>query len=176
MKTKILSIATATFIALGATSANASMYAAVGTADFDAIDATEYTVGISGDLPLTHNFLVGIGVNVGYIDLNKPYSYAHDTGGGIVFRSSDGFGRAGMDIKLGYTYKDVLVYGMGSVEYHNQDQTNWYALGYGGSAGIEYKPFEHVAFGAEYKTYSMEAEQNAKYDYSVTKALLKYYF
>ena len=154
--------------------ARAAVYTAIGPVNFAGVKGTEYTFGIGRNLPLKSNLYVGADLDVGYIGLKKQVVYAHSTGGGIVLYSSNGFKRAGVDIKFGYTYADFSLYGLGIVEYHHQ--TNWYALGLGSGGGVIYKPLKKLSFAAEYRNLQMQTELDRNYNYNVYRAIVKYRF
>ena len=92
---------------------------------------------------------------------------------GQVTIENEDFNNYGGDLKIGYKYKDIALYGIGSAiegSYHNLK-----SAGFGYGAGAEYTPFEHLGVGIDYKKYSMTSQIN-EYDFEVAKAYLKIIF
>ncbi|MFT7004605.1 MAG: hypothetical protein ACJAWW_001968 [Sulfurimonas sp.] len=79
----------------------------------------------------------------------------------------------GGELKLGYDYEDIAVYGIGSGIGQSYGKTEAYGFGYG--AGIEYTPFKDIGVGVDYKSYSMTSTTN-EYDFETTKVYLKIIF
>ncbi len=77
------------------------------------------------------------------------------------------------DFKLGYKYKDLAIYGIGSVISQAYQETE--AYGFGTGAGISYDLFEHMGVAADYKSYSMTTELT-EYDFDTVKVYLKIIF
>ncbi len=87
--------------------------------------------------------------------------------------NNEDFNNYGGDLKIGYKYKDIALYGIGSAimgSYHNLE-----SAGFGYGAGVEYTPFEHLGIGIDYKKYSMTSQIN-EYSFEVAKAYLKIIF
>ena len=100
--------------------------------------------------------LAGFGMNYGQADIE-----------------GETFNNFGGDIKLGYKYKDLAVYGLGSGIYQSYYTEDSAGFGYGG--GLEYTPFKHFGIGAEYKTYNMTSE-TVEYDFETARVYLKIIF
>ena len=83
------------------------------------------------------------------------------------------FNSYGTDLKVGYKYKDIAVFAIGSGLYQSYHSLE--AAGFGYVGGLEYMPFKHFGVGAEYKTYSMTSEIN-EYTFDTAQAYLKILF
>jgi opacity protein-like surface antigen len=92
---------------------------------------------------------------------------------GSVDIESETFNNFGVDVKLGYKYKRLSIYGMGSAIYQSYHEKEAAGFGFGGGAEVDL--FKHLAVGANYQTYSMTSETN-DYDYDTVKAYLKIMF
>ena len=88
---------------------------------------------------------------------------------------SDTLQNFGMDIKLGYKWKDIAVYGIGSGVGESYLNATGYGYGYG--AGVEYTPhqWKHIGVGLDYKQYKITSEL-VDYDKDTAKVYLKILF
>jgi len=115
-----------------------------------------------------------IGYGVSKVWDNSLYA-GFDMNYGQVKMETQTANNFGMDLKLGYKWKDIAVYGIGSgIGQSFQDLTG-YGFGYG--AGVEYAPsqYKHIAIGVDYKTYSITNEVS-NYDYDTAKVYVKVIF
>lgn len=132
---------------------------------------------------------INIGANNSTIDSHSGNGFDISYGGSIVWENGIcgafdfSYGQAdidnetannyGGDLKLGYKYRDIALYAIGSGIEQSYLNTNGSGFGYGG--GVEYTPFKHIGFGLDYKTYSMTSSKK-EYDFEVAKAYLKILF
>jgi len=115
-----------------------------------------FDIGWSATKVWDNGILGGIALNYGQADIQD-----------------ETFNNYGGDIKLGYKFKDIAVYGLGSgiyQSYYTQD-----SAGFGFGGGLEYTPFKHFGIGAEYKTYNMTSE-TVEYDFETARVYLKIMF
>jgi len=157
MKRIILGITTAAVLS-SSVFAN-ELYLSAGSADFDGSSAIEYGFGYRGEKVFSNNIMIGLsgGMNIISVDNINENIYA-----------------AECDLRLGYSYKDFILYGEGTFLGHSGD--SWNAIGFGGGGGLEYKAFKHVSFAAEYKTVSMNTNFDTTYTYSVGSGIITYKF
>jgi len=92
---------------------------------------------------------------------------------GQVKIEDETFSNYGGDIKVGYKYKDIAIFGLGSGIYQSYYDESSAGFGYGG--GVEYTPFKHFGVGAEYKTYNMTSE-SVDYDFETSRIYLSIIF
>jgi hypothetical protein len=93
---------------------------------------------------------------------------------GMISTDTEDIYQYGGDLKIGYTYRDLSVYALGSVL--SQDLAGGTGLGFGYGAEIEYRITESFAASAQYKTYDMELEGVTPYDFSSSTMNVKYTF
>jgi len=146
-------------VVVGMSASAADVYLVGGAADFETNSAKEYGIGFGASKVFENNVLIGIKAEVMVIDVD-----------GV----SDSYYGESVDLHLGYAYKDLSIYGIGTLTYHQL--TNLNAYGFGGGVGLEYKLFKHLSVAAEYKSSSMTTAADTTYDYSVARGLIKYMF
>jgi len=163
---KSLLLAAVAALTLGATAASAEgqSFVGIGAGSVDMAEQSglEYDLVLGGryffsEDALSDGIMLGLKTTIGMADLDNVTDkiYVLDA-----------------DLEAGYRYKQVTVYGFGTIMSNSTD--TYQAYGFGGGAGIEYQPWEHVAFTAEYKSVSMEDEAGVEYDYDVAKAYITY--
>ncbi len=119
---------------------------------------------------------VGIGFNIGY-GIQKTFS--NDILVGIDFNydqvkiENNIFNGYGADLKVGYKYKDIIVYAIGSGVYQSYFHNDAAGFGFGG--GVGYQLFKHFGITMDYKSYSMTSEIN-NYDFDTVKVYLQILF
>jgi len=162
MKKKILSVA---FLATMAVTASAN----VDTIRTNlSIGANTTTIGAQS----------GKGWEIGY-GSNRTWDNGVHIGFDMVYgqakMQTDTVRDFGMDVKLGYKWKDIAVYGIGSGI--GEAYLNATGYGYGYGAGVEYTPhqWEHVGVGLDFKQYKITSELG-DYDKDTAKAYLKIIF
>jgi len=136
---------------------NAESYFQVGSNNqkFQNESTTGFNVGYGFTNSTDKNIFLGVGFNFGYAKLyEKPLT------------SFSG------DFKVGYTYKDLSLYTLGSALQQSYI-VNGYGFGVGG--GLEYRLSDEIAAIAEYRSYDMTNEYD-DYDYSQTIVSLRYSF
>ena len=132
---------------------------------------------------------VNIGANSSAVDSQRGSGFGISYGAFVVWKSgvfaafdfgyaqadidNDTVNNYGGDLKLGYSYRDVALYLIGSGIEQSCFGTESAGFGYGG--GIEYIPFKHIGFGFDYKVYSMVSSKR-EYDFEVRKGYLKILF
>ena len=163
---KSLFLAAIAALTLGSTAASAESQSfiglGVGSVDMSDQSGVEYDLVLGGryffsEDKLSDGIMLGLKTTVGMADLDNI---------------EDNILILDADIEAGYRYKQVTVYGFGTIMSNSTD--TYQAYGFGGGAGIEYQPWEHVAFTAEYKSVSMEDEAGVEYDYDIAKAYITY--
>jgi len=94
-----------------------------------------------------------------------------DLGYGQADISGDSVKNYGGDIKVGYKWKAVAVYGIGSAIYGSLASVTTAGFGYG--AGFEVDtPWEYLGVGVDYTKYSMTPEVGPDFDMDIAKAYL----
>lgn len=129
---------------------------------------------------------IDIGVNSSTINAQSGNGFDITLGSdvvwdnGVMFSFDFNYGQAtinsellnnyGGDVKLGYKYNAIAMYGIGSGI--DQSYNDVEGAGFGFGAGVEYTPLQYIGFGVDYKSYSMTGTYN-DYTFEVTKAYLK---
>ncbi len=160
---KILSIVTA--LAISASASQGSKYVSLGATSVDAdIFGTGlvYSLNLGGKKVFDNNVFLGADLLFEYGSLEKNS------------QTIDAVGYGG-NINLGYQYKDLGVFVLGSALLESIDNISTAGFGFGG--GIEYTPWEHVGFGVKYVQYSMTTELvGVDYDRSGVKGYINFLY
>ena len=123
--------------------------------DFQNESITGFNVGYGFTNATNKNIFLGVGFNFSYAKLNEK-----------ALTSFSG------DFKVGYTYKDLSLYVLGSALQQSYI-VNGYGFGAGG--GLEYRLTDEIATIVEYRSYDM-TNKYEDYDYSQTIVSLRYNF
>lgn len=146
-----------------ATSASAAseekgVYVGVGSADFNDVSETVYTVGYGFTKTLDSKYVWGVDAELEYADIEGESMF--------------GFGAEG---KFGYNVLPATnVYGV--IGAKMQDMDGYDAYGFGIGAGASYKINDSYSASVEYRTYDMEGSGGMDYDYDKVGVNLKYSF
>ena len=126
------------------------------SSEIDTLSGSGFDIGWSANIVFPNNLSLGFSCNYGNADIDE--NLFHYYGG---------------DIKLGYNYKRLTPYIIGSGIYQSYYKKE--AAGFGYGVGLEFLLFSHLALAIEYRDYSMVSEIN-EYDFKSTKAFLKILF
>lgn len=121
---------------------------------------SSYTIGFGLTKVFDNNVFLGIDYDLEYLDFSQEEPLY------------DNSWTTGMDLKLGYEYKDISLYGIGGLRIIG-DQEDFYGFGYG--IGLGYRFSEHIGMDLEYKTYDLQGTY-IEYDYTTVGAGIKYIF
>jgi opacity protein-like surface antigen len=165
---KILSIAAiAALFAGAANAADTDKYVKLGAnagevkALSTTVDATSAEIGFGANMLWDNGFTLGFDTNFDYADYGESTSNVITT--------------FAVDLKPGYTYKDITVFGIASAGMQGVESTDQTGYGFGYGAGIEYKALDWLAVAAEHKQYTFTTETH-DYDYTKSGAYLKILF
>lgn len=122
---------------------------------FKSESATGFNIGYGFTNATDKNIYLGIGFNLDYAKLNEK-----------ALTNFSG------DLKVGYRYKDLSIYALGSALQQSYI-VNGYGFGAGG--GLEYRFTQKAAISLEHKSYDM-TNKYEDYDYKQTALYLKYHF